>query len=147
MTALPNACPDGPRMRSRGRVAVMLGVVIVMGLGSRVVGRGLPGYLAADPGDVLWTVAAYLAICMARPRIGIARAAVGAWLISVADELSQLYHAPWVDAIRATTLGGLFLGHGFVGRQIALYAVGACAAAAVDACVARRRRPSRHDPR
>ena len=30
-------------------------------------------------------------------------------------EMSQLYHAQWIDSIRATTLGGLVLGYGFCG--------------------------------
>ncbi len=30
-------------------------------------------------------------------------------------EASQLYHAEWIDSMRATTLGGLVLGYGFCG--------------------------------
>jgi hypothetical protein len=39
-------------------------------------------------------------------------------------EVSQLYHAPWIDSIRGTTLGALVLGHGFVWSDLACYAVG-----------------------
>ena len=39
-------------------------------------------------------------------------------------EVSQLYHAPWIDSIRATTLGGLVLGFGFLWSDIACYTVG-----------------------
>jgi hypothetical protein len=35
-------------------------------------------------------------------------------LFSVAIDLIQLYHAPWIDSIRQTTLGGLILGFGFI---------------------------------
>ena len=43
---------------------------------------------------------------------------------SVAIELSQLYHAPWIDSIRQTTLGGLILGFGFLWSDLACYAAG-----------------------
>ena len=36
----------------------------------------------------------------------------------------QLYHAPWIDSIRRTTLGGLVLGFDFVWSDLACYAVG-----------------------
>ena len=35
-----------------------------------------------------------------------------------------MYHAPWIDSIRRTTLGGLVLGFGFVWSDLACYAVG-----------------------
>ena len=43
---------------------------------------------------------------------------------SLMIELSQLYHAPWIDAIRRTRLGGLVLGYGFLWSDLACYAVG-----------------------
>jgi hypothetical protein len=49
-------------------------------------------------------------------------------LIAVAGsygvEVSQLYHAPWIDGIRGTWLGGVVLGHGFLWSDIACYTVG-----------------------
>ncbi len=36
----------------------------------------------------------------------------------------QLYHAPWIDSIRQTTLGGLILGFGFLCSDLACYALG-----------------------
>ena len=47
-----------------------------------------------------------------------------AMAFSVAVELSQLYHAPWIDSIRHTTLGGLILGFGFVWSDLVCYALG-----------------------
>ena len=46
-----------------------------------------------------------------------------AMAFSVAVEISQLYHAPWIDSIRQTTLGGLILGFGFLWSDLACYAV------------------------
>ena len=50
----------------------------------------------------------------------------------ISDETSQLYHAPWIDRIRATTLGGLVLGFGFLWSDIACYTVGVACAMCVD---------------
>lgn len=52
--------------------------------------------------------------------------------ISFAVELSQLYHAPWINEIRATRLGALARGHGFLWSDLVCYAFGVTAAAAVD---------------
>jgi Protein of unknown function (DUF2809) len=43
---------------------------------------------------------------------------------AIAVKLSQLYHAPWIDSIRHTTLGGLILGFDFVWSDLACYALG-----------------------
>ena len=39
-------------------------------------------------------------------------------------ELSQLFHASWLDAIRQTRLGGLVLGFGFLWSDLVAYTVG-----------------------
>ena len=50
------------------------------------------------------------------------------WLISMlvamTIEVSQLFHAPWIDSIRQTTLGGLVLGFGFLWTDLVCYSVG-----------------------
>ncbi len=38
--------------------------------------------------------------------------------------MSQLYHAEWIDSIRATTLGGLVLGYGFLWSDLVAYTIG-----------------------
>jgi len=39
-------------------------------------------------------------------------------------EFSQLYHAPWIDSIRHTWLGGLVLGFGFLWTDLVCYTAG-----------------------
>lgn len=39
-------------------------------------------------------------------------------------EISQLYHARWIDSIRQTALGGLVLGFGFLWTDLVCYSVG-----------------------
>ena len=43
---------------------------------------------------------------------------------SYSIEISQLYHAPWIDAIRNTILGGLILGFGFLWSDLVCYTIG-----------------------
>ena len=43
---------------------------------------------------------------------------------SLLVEFSQLYHAPWIDSIRGTTLGHLLLGSGFDSIDLICYAAG-----------------------
>lgn len=50
--------------------------------------------------------------------------ALFAYGLGVVNELLQLYHAPWIEAIRQTRIGGLLLGFGFLWSDIICYAVG-----------------------
>jgi hypothetical protein len=84
----------------------------------------LPGFIAAYSGDTLWALAAYLGTGLVLPRASTRTIALLAMIFSVAIELSQLYHAPWIDSIRHTTLGGLILGFGFLWSDLSCYAVG-----------------------
>jgi Protein of unknown function (DUF2809) len=49
-----------------------------------------------------------------------------------AVEASQLLHAPWLDAVRATPLGHLVLGSGFDPRDLAAYAAGVLLGVVLD---------------
>jgi len=60
--------------------------------------------------------------------------------IAFAVEFSQLYHAGWIDAIRATRIGALALGSGFLRSDLICYLVGAALAAAIDALITMRSR-------
>jgi len=130
--------PADPRIGRRIGFAACLAVTIALGLASRRFGELLPGFIAAYAGDALWATAAYLAIGIARPSTSIARRAAAAFAFAVAIEASQLYHAPWIDGIRATRLGALVLGSGFLWSDIACYAVGVAGGAAGEVLAGRR---------
>lgn len=98
--------------------------VACLGIGSRRFASRLPGFLADYAGDTLWALAAFLGFGLVLPRASTWRVALLAISFSVVIEVSQLYHAPWIDSIRRTTLGGLILGYGFVWSDLACYAVG-----------------------
>ena len=54
-------------------------------------------------------------------------------------EISQLYNAPWIDAVRATTLGRLVLGSGFLWSDLLAYYIGIHFAATFELYILRRK--------
>ena len=106
--------------------------VVALGLGSRRFGGYLPGVVAEYAGDTLWALGVFLGLgCLAPHTRTVHRAAV-ALAVSYAVEVSQLYHAPWIDALRHTTLGALILGFGFLWSDLGCYTAGVALGAAVD---------------
>jgi hypothetical protein len=111
---------------------VILVVTIACGLASRRYGTMLPPFIARYAGDVLWATMVAWLMALLWPRVATSRLAVGALAIAVTVELTQLYRAPWLDAIRATPVGALALGQGFLWSDLACYAVGVSLAAFLD---------------
>ena len=91
-------------------------------------------------GDALWAMMIVWIVSAAAPRVPLILRAVCAYAICSAVELSQLYHAPTIDALRATTAGHLVLGSGFDPRDFAAYALGVACAALLDAAFVSRRK-------
>lgn len=130
MTAPPTL--DG--RRARWRVAVALPLVIALGLYSRR-GSGLPSWFATHAGDALWASCAYLGLAFCLVRARIPRLALCAFAIACLVEVSQLWRPGWLEQLRATTLGALLLGRGFVWADLPRYAVGVVLAAVLDRAV------------
>jgi hypothetical protein len=63
-------------------------------------------------------------IAFIMPRASTAHLACAALATSFLVEASQLYQAPWINAIRSTTLGHLVLGTGFEWLDLCAYTVG-----------------------
>src|SRR4051812_27981726 len=88
---------------------VLITCAAALGIGTRRFGHSMPGFVAAYAGDTLWALVAFLGFGLILPRVSAWRVAALAMSFSVMIEVSQLYHAPWIDAIRGMTLGGLVL--------------------------------------
>jgi hypothetical protein len=112
------------RPRNPALWIVLLLLTVALGLGSRRYATSLPRFVAAYAGDTLWATAAFLGFGLLLPRASTWRVALLAISLSVLVEAGQLYHAPWIDSIRRTTVGGLILGYDFVWSDLACYAVG-----------------------
>ncbi|MFM2294461.1 MAG: hypothetical protein RLZZ350_874 [Verrucomicrobiota bacterium] len=100
------------------------GIVIALGLASRRFGHALPHFLALYAGDTLWALLIFLGVGFLFPRWPSRRVFAFALLFCFADEASQLYHAPWLDALRHTRLGALVLGYDFLWSDLVCYTVG-----------------------
>jgi hypothetical protein len=97
---------------------------IIAGLASRRYREYLPSLLADYAGDTLWSLVLFLSISTLMTRWPVlVRATIGLALAFLV-EISQLYHAPWIDSIRRTTLGGLVLGFGFLWTDLVCYSLG-----------------------
>ena len=99
-------------------------VVTIVGLASRRYQAFLPEFIGEYAGDTLWALMLFLLVStLVADRTVISRATISLVLACLV-EISQLYHAPWIDSIRQTTLGGLVLGFGFLWTDLACYTVG-----------------------
>lgn len=121
-----------PHHRHRLIYAAAVLAVIAAGLASRRYPGLLPASWGKYPGDALWALMVMLLCGLARPRWSVARTALTALAISFAVEFSQLYQAPWINAIRHTTPGHLVLGSGFNVGDLLAYAVGVAAGAVAE---------------
>ena len=114
-------------MRRRNRVTYVLAlaVVILLGLLSRsALADALPSFLSTYAGDTLWALALFLTLGLVFPGLRLGVVAGMTIAIAFSVELSQLYHAAWIDSIRRTRLGALVLGFGFKWSDLLCYAVG-----------------------
>ncbi|MEJ7804860.1 MAG: DUF2809 domain-containing protein [Telluria sp.] len=123
MTIITN--PVRPTYR-RNRLALALGIVLVIavGLASRAYPALFPAVLGSHTGDGLWALMVLLGIAFIWPAMPLMRVAGAALAFAWVIELSQLYQAPWINAIRATTPGHLVLGTGFQWMDLLAYLVG-----------------------
>ncbi len=111
-------------IRTRFATIIAATVVVFAGLASRRYRGQLPAFLAEYAGDTMWALMVFLlvsAVLAGRPLMVRAAIALG---LSFLVEISQLYHAPWIDSIRQTTLGGLVLGFKFLWSDLICYSVG-----------------------
>ena len=117
------------RPRSVPLLLALAGITIAMGLASRWYPQYLPVFVAKYAGDTLWATLVFWLLATVWRRASAAGLAALAIAISFAVEVSQLFHAGWIDSIRATTIGALVLGSGFLWSDFPCYVVGATLAA------------------
>ena len=133
---------DGAGSIARTARSIPLYVTLVCltigaGLASRHYPRFFPAFITRYAGDTLWAVMVYWILALGWRRAGVRALAAGAMAIAIAVECSQLYHAPWIDSIRATLIGALLLGSDFLWSDLVCYAVGTAIAAGLDGLIAR----------
>lgn len=118
------AAPAIAVRRNRLRYALASALVIGTGLFWRSGLLPLPAAVAKYGGDSLWALVVFLGLGAVLPRSSTLRVALLAVGFAWSVEFLQLYHAPWIDEIRATRLGRLVLGSTFNGPDLIAYALG-----------------------
>jgi Protein of unknown function (DUF2809) len=83
-------------------------------------------------GDAIWAGMIYFGFRMITSQISARKSFIYAMIFCFLIEFLQLYHAPWIDAIRHTQLGGLILGFEFLGSDLAAYTIGILAVFIID---------------
>lgn len=104
--------------------SIFIIIVISLGIASRYFSVYLARWIAKYAGDVLWGLMVFLWVGFSlkdRSTRFVGRIAL---IFSFFIEITQLYHAPWIDSIRKTFIGGLVLGFGFLWSDLICYTVG-----------------------
>lgn len=103
------------RRSLNARLALLVSLLAIVPLGYmvRFVGGGqtwLNDYLGSVAYEVFWILLVLLLIPRASPQW----TAIGAFLATCGLEFLQLWHPPWLQAMRSTLPGRLILGNTFV---------------------------------
>lgn len=112
-------------MPSASRPAAAALAVLALGLLVRF-SPWVPAPIRDPAGGVAYTL--LVAILLHTAGCRAAGAAGGAFLFSATVEALQAWHAPWLDAVRATLPGRLVLGTTFDAHDFLAYAFGAALA-------------------
>lgn len=109
-------------MRRRITYGFYAVTVIIFGLLSRT--EFVPTFIYPYLGDVFYAILIYVLVAFLFVSEKPKYIAIYALIFCIGIECSQLYHATWIDTIRATRLGGLILGFGFLWTDLMAYIVG-----------------------
>ncbi len=112
------------RQRNRLVYAGLVVLVIALGLASRKFAPHLPKLLQKNAGDTLWATMVFVLWGLLLPRLSTLRIAAYSALFSLTIEVLKFCHAPFLEAIRNTTLGRLVFGFVFQWKNLLCYAVG-----------------------
>ena len=123
----------------RGIYVVLAAATLVIGLLVHLAGTGLHPAVRDVLGDALWTTMMLWWVSVVAPRAPLLARGAVALSISFIVEVSQLYHAGWIDSLRRTLPGHLVLGSGFDPRDLLAYTGGALAAMCLDHLIMARR--------
>ena len=111
---------------------ILIVVAVCLGILSRIYGTILPEDTGNYAGDAMWAFALYYLIALFSLKRSFSFRFFWTCLILALDELTQLYHATWIDEIRNTTIGAFVLGNTFDLTDLLSYFVGALLAVVVD---------------
>jgi hypothetical protein len=125
------------RLRQRAPYVLAAILIIAVGLLTRWPAVAMPPVLAKYLGSVLWGAMVYSALRACWPKTRPRIVVVIAIVLAAGVEFSQLWHTPWLDAFRRTTIGVLLIGRYFAFADIAAYSAGILLACGAEWAVRR----------
>ena len=96
-------------------------ITVITGLVSRELA---PVIIPFFVGDILWGLAVFLLMRFLFIRKHLTFTIIASLIYCYATEFSQLYKAPWIDELRTTFFGKVFLGETFFIGDLASYTIG-----------------------
>ena len=123
----------------RGRLVLATMAVVGLGLLSRWDAVSLPGFVRSYAGDTLWATMVVFLVALVRPGAGPGVIAGTGLALAWGVECSQLYQAPWINALRETVPGHLVLGQGFLWTDLLCHVAGAALGCGVLVLLSERR--------
>lgn len=110
----------------------MIAVIVILGLPTRMDILPLPNPVLKYGGGILWAAMIYLVLAWVFNTAKPSSLLVGALMIAWGIEFSQLYHTDGLDDFRATLLGRMTIGRGFLWGDVLVYLIGISLAAWAD---------------
>lgn len=127
-------------MRNRIVYGIIAFFIMVIGLLSRQIPTPLMELFGKYPGDIFWAMMLFFALGTVSERLSTVRLALLTMAMATTVELSQLYHADWLDTIRRNFIGHLVLGASFSVYDIVAYGFGIIFGASIDHAILRNGR-------
>ena len=114
------------------------GLIFCLGILSRTIGDHLPFWYVNYFGDFLWAMMLFF-LCAVTFRQSTKWALMVTLAFTWTIEFTQLYHAPWLDALREIKIVGLILGFRFLWTDLVAYTAGISLGAIIDQGILKRR--------
>jgi hypothetical protein len=118
-------------IRVRIRALVCAALLVPLGIGSKLYTGPLEDWVRDSAGGFLYVMFWVFAVLAAAPRLHAGAVCVGVFLVTSALEFLQLWHPPFLTAVRSTFLGHALLGSTFAASDFLYYAAGCLAAYAL----------------
>lgn len=118
-------------MTKRNLYIPLVGIIMIVGLASRKFSTP-SSWVFLYLGDVLWATMFYFIFRFLFIRKTLFNNAIMTITWCFVIEFSQLYQADWINAVRATTIGALVLGSGFLWTDLVCYIIGVGLGFAID---------------
>jgi len=126
--------PDLLPSRNRLLYGFLTIITLITGFLSRRL-FGEYAFIQLYVGDGLWALMVFFGFAFLFRKWSTFAVAVAALGFSVSIEISQLYHAPWIDDLRKIPLAGLILGFKFVWSDLICYSIGVAIGAITEICL------------